>query len=67
MIYLCEAVAQGVRSFGSTLCTQTRHIRYVQNLLMVTILTLGQETLLTNIMLVRDLILGTRSLEASLM
>ena len=23
MIYLCEVVAQGVRSFGSTLCTQT--------------------------------------------
>ena len=23
MIYLCEAVAQGVQSFGSTLCTQT--------------------------------------------
>ena len=23
MIYLCEAVAQGVRSFGSTLCTRT--------------------------------------------
>ena len=23
MIYLCEAVVEGVRSFGSTLCTQT--------------------------------------------
>ena len=23
MIYLCEVVAEGVRSFGSTLCTQT--------------------------------------------
>ena len=28
MIYLCEAVAQGVRSFGSTLCTRTNAKAY---------------------------------------
>ena len=26
MIYLCEVVAQGVQSFGSTLCTQTTSV-----------------------------------------
>ena len=29
MIYLCEAVAQGVRYFGSTLCSQIEVVRLV--------------------------------------